>query len=46
MSTKDEYLQRAKEADERAANAKDARVKEDWRKIADGYRDLARRQTN
>jgi hypothetical protein len=44
MSNKNEYLERAKEADDKAARAIDQRVKADWRKIADDYREQARRQ--
>jgi hypothetical protein len=44
VTNKNEYLERAKEADEKAANAQDLRVKADWRKIADDYREQASRQ--
>ena len=37
-----EFLERAKEAEERAAKAVEATVRESWLKLAQGYRDLAR----
>ena len=41
---KEEYLAKAKEADDHAEKAKDSLAKETWRTIAQGYRDLAKRQ--
>ncbi len=38
-----EFLARAAEADQAAAEAKDAKANADWKKIADGYHDLAAR---
>jgi hypothetical protein len=38
----DEFLAKAKEAEEQAANAPDERSREGWLRIAYGYRDLAR----
>ncbi len=39
-----EYLQLADEADKRANGARDGLLKNAWRRIAEGYRDLARRE--
>ena len=39
-----EFLERAKDAEERAEKAPDAMIRQSWQKIAEGYRDLARRQ--
>jgi hypothetical protein len=41
---RDASLVKAQEAQERADKAKDPSVKKSWAKIAEGYRDLARRQ--
>ena len=41
---RDEFLARAKEAEQRAAKAVEARIRESWLKVAEGYRDLARRR--
>jgi len=41
-SKRDEYLARAKEAEDQAAKAADERSREGWLRIAYGYRDLAR----
>jgi hypothetical protein len=38
----DEFLAKAKEAEEQAAKAQDERSREGWLRIAFGYRDLAR----
>ena len=38
----DEFLAKAKEAEEQAAKAPDERSREGWLRIAFGYRDLAR----
>ena len=38
----DEFLAKAKEAEEQAAKAVDERSREGWLRIAFGYRDLAR----
>ena len=35
------YLRKAKEAEEKAAKARDTQVKERWLEIANGYRRLA-----
>lgn len=44
VNKKNEYLERAKEAEDNAAKAQDLRVKADWRKIADDYRKQASHQ--
>ncbi len=36
------YLAQTKAADEKAASATDSEAKDGWRKIAEGYRGLAR----
>jgi hypothetical protein len=36
-----EFLDKAKEADERAEKAKDPSVRESWRTVAKNYRELA-----
>jgi hypothetical protein len=41
-SKRDEFLAKAKEAEEQAAKAPDERSREGWLRIAYGYRDLAR----
>jgi hypothetical protein len=41
-SKQDEYLAKAKEAEDQAAKAADERSREGWLRIAYGYRDLAR----
>lgn len=41
VQLKASYLQKAKEAEEKAANASDAQVKEEWLKTANEYRRLA-----
>lgn len=40
----DGYLAKAQEAQDQADRAKDAFATDSWLKIAEGYRDLARRQ--
>jgi hypothetical protein len=40
-----EYLAKAAEADKYSANATDLHVKERWKTLADGYRELAARNT-
>jgi hypothetical protein len=42
QSRQDEFLAKAKEAEEQAAKAADEGSRESWLKIAKGYRDLAR----
>ena len=37
----DEYVAKAKEAEEQADKATDERTRHAWRKVAAGYRDLA-----
>ena len=39
---REEYLAKAKEADEHAAKANGQFLRDAWVKITDGYRDLAR----
>jgi hypothetical protein len=39
----DEYLDRAREADEKAEATKDFAASEIWKKVAETYRKLARR---
>jgi len=41
-SKRDEYLAKAKEAEDQAAKSHDERSREGWLRIAYGYRDLAR----
>jgi hypothetical protein len=41
---KEEFLAKAQEAEQQAEKAKDFMVRESWRRIAESYRDLARRQ--
>jgi len=41
-SKRDEYLAKAKDAEDQAAKAPDERSREGWLRIAYGYRDLAR----
>lgn len=38
-----EFLTKAAEADKFAAESKDSRIRDSWKEIADGYRDLAAR---
>jgi len=38
------FLERAKEAEEQAAKAVEAAIRENWLKVAEGYRDLARKR--
>jgi hypothetical protein len=38
------FLERAREAEERAAKTSDAMLRESWLKVAEGYRDLARKK--
>lgn len=40
-----QYLAKAKEADEQAAKAKDANVRDTWERIAASYRELASYQS-
>jgi hypothetical protein len=37
-----DYLAKAKDAEDQAAKAKDEQSREQWRKIAESYRELAR----
>jgi hypothetical protein len=39
-----DFLAKAKEADEQAEKAKDADLKDSWKRIAQSYRELAQRQ--
>jgi hypothetical protein len=39
--TRQEYLAEAKKAEEEAAKAENAFMRENWRGIAEGYRELA-----
>jgi len=41
-----EYLQRAREAGERAELTRDAYLKKQWRELANGYRNLAQIRLN
>jgi hypothetical protein len=41
-SKQDEFIAKAKEAEEQATKAPDERSREGWLRIAFGYRDLAR----
>jgi hypothetical protein len=41
---REEFLARAKEAEARAAKAVEAGIRESWLKVAEGYRDLARKR--
>jgi hypothetical protein len=40
----DEYLAKAKEAEEHASKVKDPDTRQAWLVVAGGYRDLARRE--
>jgi hypothetical protein len=42
QSKRDEFLAKAKEAEDQAAKAPDERSREGWLRIAYGYSDLAR----
>ena len=42
---RDEFLAKAKEADDQAEKAKDLESKQSWKRIADSYRELAERVT-
>jgi hypothetical protein len=42
QTRQDIFLSRAREAEEQAAKAQDAIVREQWLKIAQAYRELAR----
>lgn len=44
MGKREEYLAKAKEAEEKAENAKDEADKASWLRIAADYHDLASRQ--
>lgn len=39
-----EFLERAKDAEDRAARTHDPHLRDSWMKVAEGYRDLARRR--
>ena len=39
-----EFLAKAKEAEEQAAQTKDSDLKDSWKRIAQSYRELAQRQ--
>jgi len=39
-----EFLAKAKDADDQAAQAKDTDLKDSWKRIAQSYRELAQRQ--
>jgi hypothetical protein len=41
---REEFLERARDAEERAAKAVEATIRESWLKVAKGYRDLARQR--
>jgi hypothetical protein len=41
---REEFLERARQAEERAEKAVEATIRESWLKVAQGYRDLARRR--
>ena len=38
------FLERAREAEERAAKAVEPAIRQSWLKVAEGYRDLARKR--
>ena len=42
---RDEFLAKAREADDQAEKAKDLEVKQSWKRIAGSYRELAQRVT-
>ena len=44
MGRREEYLAKAKEAEEKAEKAKDENDKASWLRVAAGYHDLASRQ--
>jgi hypothetical protein len=37
-----QYIEKARQADERAARTSDPRLKENWAHIADSYREMAK----
>ena len=41
---REEFLERAREAEERAAKTPEPGLRESWLKVAEGYRDLARKR--
>lgn len=46
LSKREEYLEQARQADQKAADTKDYAAAEIWKKVANSYRELARRESN